>query len=122
MLFDVQAALAEIMADTSATIATPATNRVNVAEVANVAAGPCEISAPATPSSGAVALPFHSPARPSVPSNMVRLDPDNPPSPRAARLPTHPPSCAICGMAEWTVAMTDRRGRKVHVSCWKREA
>ena len=84
MLFDVQAALAEIMADTPATIATPATNRANVAKVAGVAAGPCGIAAPATPPGGAVVLPLHGPAsRPaSVPSapavplhgTMVRLD------------------------------------------------
>lgn len=79
MLFDVNAALAEIMADTPTTIATTATNRSNVAKVAGVAAGPCEISAPATPPGGAVVLPLHGPASrpvpaPSVPGNMVRLD------------------------------------------------
>ncbi|WP_143412823.1 hypothetical protein [Haematobacter missouriensis] len=51
MLFDVQAALSEILATTRATIATPATNRPNVAKVADVAVQRAEnpASAPVLP-------------------------------------------------------------------------
>lgn len=55
MLFDVQAALSDILASAPATIATPATKTDQVAKVADVAAGPCEVSAAATP--GADAFP-----------------------------------------------------------------
>ena len=76
MLFDVQAALAEI---TGASPATLATKRQNVVEVADVAVGAREISAPATPPGGAVVLPRHDPTArpapaPSAPGSMVRLD------------------------------------------------
>ena len=76
MLFDVQAALAEI---TGASPATLATKRQNVVEVADVAVGAREISAPATPPGGAVVLPRHDPAArpapaPSALGSMVRLD------------------------------------------------
>lgn len=36
----------------------------------------------------------------------------------AARM-SHPPACAICGKADWTVALTDIDGRRLHVGCWK---
>lgn len=55
MLFDVQAALAELLSDAPATIATPATNGAKVAEVADVAAPPAEFS------SRANVLPFAPP-------------------------------------------------------------
>lgn len=42
-------------------------------------------------------------------------------SPQAKKLPTHPPICASCGVGDWTVAVTDENGRKLHVPCWKRE-
>lgn len=32
---------------------------------------------------------------------------------------SHPPVCAICGKADWTVALTDIDGRRLHVGCWK---
>lgn len=78
MLFDVQAALSEIMRDTPATIATTATNRTNEAKVAGVAAGPCEILLPAAPPGVAVVLPLQGSASrrtpaPSAPGCMVRL-------------------------------------------------
>lgn len=47
MLFDVQAALAEILGDTPATIATPATSRTFVAKVADVATCREETAPPA---------------------------------------------------------------------------
>lgn len=47
------------------------------------------------------------------------LDPDSPAARKVARLPTHPPTCALCGVSEWTVAMTDRAGRELHVACCK---
>lgn len=50
------------------------------------------------------------------------LDPDGLTAHKVARLPSHPPTCAICEVQSWTVAMTDRDGRKLHVSCWKGES
>jgi hypothetical protein len=35
----------------------------------------------------------------------------------APYLPTHPPTCAFCGVADWHVAMTLADGRKAHVGC-----
>lgn len=36
-------------------------------------------------------------------------------------LPSHPPTCGICGANDWLVALTDLRGRRLHVSCWQTE-
>lgn len=39
-------------------------------------------------------------------------------SARGARnLPTRPPTCGLCGQADWAVAMTLEDGRKAHVGC-----
>lgn len=122
MLFDVQFALAEIIAAASATPATPATNRTNVAKVADVAAPSGELSVPATPPGGAAVFSLHGPAWPSAPGTMVRLGSERPAGRKAAPLPTHPPTCATCGVTDWKVTMTTRDGRKLHVSCWKMEA
>ena len=43
-------------------------------------------------------------------------DPEKAPVP-ASDLPTHPPSCAFCGEADWGVAMTVAPGRRAHVRC-----
>lgn len=67
VLFDVQAALAEILRDAPATTATTATKPRNVAEVADVAGGQGEISR-APPA----VVPLHDPSPP--PGRMVRLD------------------------------------------------
>ena len=32
-------------------------------------------------------------------------------------LPTHPPFCAFCGVADWHVALSLADGRKAHVAC-----
>ena len=61
-LFDVQAALAEILGGTAATVATPATNPASVASVAAVAPAHSENAAPAE------VLPFVPPPYAAVPS------------------------------------------------------
>jgi hypothetical protein len=40
---------------------------------------------------------------------------------RAAALPTNPPTCAACGVADWHVSLTDTDRRKLHVACWRAE-
>lgn len=40
---------------------------------------------------------------------------------RAAALPNSPPTCAACGVADWKVAVTEKEGRTLHVSCWRAE-
>ena len=40
---------------------------------------------------------------------------------RAAALPTSPPICAACGVADWQVSLTDTKRRTLHVSCWRAE-
>ncbi|SRR6056297_3913093 len=40
---------------------------------------------------------------------------------RAAALPTKPPTCAACGVADWHVSLTDTDRRKLHVACWRAE-
>src|SRR6056297_880200 len=40
---------------------------------------------------------------------------------RAAALPTQPPTCAACGVADWHVFLTDTNRRKLHVACWRAE-
>lgn len=90
MLFDVQAALAEIEGDMSDAPAMPAPSRQ------------------ADPPGAIVHLSRHHP----------KANPDDGP---IRALPTHPATCAICEGADWTVAMTDRKGRTLHVSCWKSE-
>ncbi|MEZ5723909.1 MAG: hypothetical protein R3E47_02285 [Paracoccaceae bacterium] len=119
MLFDVQAALAEIMADDAATPATPATKGGNVAGVAEVAGGQAEISAPPS-------APPASPSRQDYPPGaIVHLSRHRPKQNQNGKpvrvLPTHPATCAICGKADWLVGMTDMKGRTLHVRCWKAE-
>jgi hypothetical protein len=36
---------------------------------------------------------------------------------RVNHLPDVPPQCAVCGMSDWTVAVTLADGRKLHVIC-----
>lgn len=38
---------------------------------------------------------------------------------RAAALPTAPPTCAACGLADWHVSVTDTKRRTLHVACWR---
>jgi hypothetical protein len=40
---------------------------------------------------------------------------------RAAALPDSPPTCAACGVADWKVAVTEKEGRTLHVSCCRAE-
>ena len=40
---------------------------------------------------------------------------------RAATLPTAPPTCALCGAADWQVSLTDTKRRTLHVACWRAE-
>lgn len=137
MLFDVQAALAEILASPAATPATVATNGPSVATVATVAAYQAAVSGSAAvpspsappPSRGDLrqighAAPAHShdDATPDAILHLSRYAPKANPDGRPVRaLPTHPATCALCGRTEWTVAMTDMRGRALHVSCWQAE-
>lgn len=39
----------------------------------------------------------------------------------SAALPSRPPTCAICGHADWGVSVTDMRRRTLHVECWRGE-
>jgi len=39
----------------------------------------------------------------------------------APHLPRQPPTCAACGLTDWTVSVTEPDGRKLHVACWKGE-
>lgn len=67
-----------------------------------------------------------SPSRPDYPPGAIihlaryrpKLDRDGKP---IRTLPTDPATCAICGLADWHVGMTDRQGRTLHVMCWKAE-
>lgn len=45
--------------------------------------------------------------------------PDSLAAGKVARLPKHPPTCSVCGVSDWAVALTNRTRRKLHVSCWK---
>ena len=45
--------------------------------------------------------------------------PDAPMVSTAAHLVWHPPTCAACGLSDWTVSVTEPDGRKLHVQCWK---
>lgn len=40
---------------------------------------------------------------------------------RAAALPSKPPTCALCGAADWQVSLTDTKRRTLHVACWRAE-
>lgn len=40
---------------------------------------------------------------------------------RSAALRNLPPTCAACGVADWLVALTEKDGRTLHVSCWRAE-
>lgn len=40
---------------------------------------------------------------------------------KAAALPSSPPICAACGVADWQVSLTDTRRRTLHVACWRAE-
>ncbi len=37
---------------------------------------------------------------------------------REFRLNNTPPTCAFCGVSDWTVSLSDLDGRKLHVQCW----
>jgi len=38
-------------------------------------------------------------------------------APRDRELPTQPPLCCVCRIADWQVALTQPNGRKLHVHC-----
>jgi hypothetical protein len=40
---------------------------------------------------------------------------------RAAALPFAPRTCALCGLADWQVSLTDTKRRTLHVACWRAE-
>ncbi|WP_347268068.1 hypothetical protein [Paracoccus sp. (in: a-proteobacteria)] len=65
------------------------------------------------------APPAPSPSRHGA--SLRGLDPEGVTARKVARLPTHPPTCAACGLADCLVAVTDRQGRKLHVPCWQAE-
>ena len=108
MWFDARAKLAEIAGQppaTSATTATKAPAAPPVSQVSQVSQRP-KAKKPAlrVASVAAVAMPLTAPVRA-----------------RAAALPTSPPTCAACGLADWQVAMTDTKRRTLHVACWPAE-
>lgn len=35
--------------------------------------------------------------------------------------PSQLPKCAVCGLSDWTVALTDKNGRQLHVFCSKQD-
>lgn len=39
-------------------------------------------------------------------------------SAREYRRNNTPPTCAFCGVSDWTVNLTEPDGRKLHVHCW----
>jgi len=39
----------------------------------------------------------------------------------APRHASAPPTCAVCGVTDYTVAMTDQDRRTLHVACWNAE-
>lgn len=128
MLFDVQAALAKILADEAANPANSAKRTPDLASLADLAGAQAEaLPSPFSSFSGiSRADPAQSPRREAAPNSTIStnstgqaLHPESPAARRRADLPVHPPTCAVCGVQEWTVAMTDRSGRKLHVSCWK---
>lgn len=70
-------------------------------------------------------------ARPSAmelfPANVAKVAEVATPSGRETHggkqtaLPSTPDVCAVCGIADWTVSLTEPDGRKLHVKCWKAE-
>ncbi|TKW67146.1 MAG: hypothetical protein DI616_08760 [Paracoccus denitrificans] len=119
MLFDVQAALAEVLADKPANPDNPDKQTPQLADLADLAEGLAAISTPAS-------APAPSPSRQAYPPGAIvhlsrhrpKLDGDGRP---VRVLPTHPATCVICGVADWLVGMTDMQGRTLHVRCWKVE-
>lgn len=119
MLFDVQAALADVLADKPANPANPAKQKPQLADLAGLAGGQAAISAPAS-------APAPCPSRHDYPPGAIvhlsrhrpKVDGDGRP---VRVLPTHPATCAICGIADWLVGMTDMQGRTLHARCWKAE-
>lgn len=119
MLFDVQAALAEVLAVGPANPANPAKQTPQLADLADLAGRQAAISTPAS-------APASSRSRQDYPPGaIVHLSKQRPVQDRDGRpvrlLPTHPATCAICGEADWLVGMTDMQGRTLHVRCWKAE-
>ena len=112
MLFDVQAALAEILSEPppAATLATPATNRAIVAKVAGVAASPRQISTPAE------VLPFTPPPSAPTPSRQ-----DVEPFPHGVCANTGRPRTwagKVVGLAEWRALSTwERNGPNGRLFC-----
>lgn len=102
MWFDARAKLAEIAGQPPATSATQAPAAHPVSQVSQLSQAP-EARRPAFRIASA-AMPLTDVARA-----------------RAAVLPTAPPICAACGVADWRVSLTDTERRRLHVACWSAE-
>ena len=59
-------------------------------------------------------LPEH---RGLAPARQPYSLPVAPLKPAPSHLPTQPNTCAVCGVADWHVSMTERDGSSVHVAC-----
>lgn len=141
MWFDVQAALGGIDAEPRPKKAksepAPGANRANRAKRANsdhadapnlahLARLACPQPSELKNADPAPAADEPSPSRQKYPPgaivHLARYRPKLGRDGRTVRqLPTHPATCAICGVADWFVCMTDMQGRTLHVCCWKVE-
>lgn len=106
MWLDARAKLAEIAGEPAATSATPATQAPAARPVSQMSrlSQPSDAQKQAlrVASVAGVAIPLTETARA-----------------RAAALPTAPPTCAACGVADWHVSLTDAKWRTLHVACWR---
>lgn len=81
------------------------------------------LTPPKNPNNG-ISLVALTPLNPEPPVNSVdwvNWKTSEIPKATSRPLPAHPPTCGICGASDWLVALTDLRGRRLHVSCWKAE-
>ena len=99
MLFDAQAALADILKDEAPAIpAIPA------------------IVAPPSPLESQKSRESRSQPAANTPTGAVVIH-----LARGLGLPTHPATCAVCGATDWRVCVRDAGGRPLHARCWKAE-
>ena len=114
MLFDVKSALAEILADTrardSCDFSESAASKSRKSQESQPAPSEARQDAQRSPR---VATPLRSRESQARITETESIPFNN--------LPTHPPACAACGLSDWTVAVTDKDGRRLHVFCWQRE-
>lgn len=145
MWFDAKAKLAEIVGDTPATSATTATQPPPVSQLSQVSQAPVAenqffVAEVATPSASKTETGGFWPlASAEVVATIQTSNPEGDKTPRVAEvasvampltdaararvaaLPTAPPTCAVCGVADWHVSLTDARRRTLHVACWRAE-